>query len=301
MKLQRSTLALVATALLLGGVVLFTEARQANRSATVQGEGKPIYEFEEANVVGLHVETQTQEVTFERDDLGAWQLTNPENYPAEEAAIAFLLSRLTTDGLLNTTTIDAANQAEFGLDVPFATVEITLEDGTLHTLVLGDADFSGQNSYAFVDPEAIPLAQETGEVEVFLVSQDIVSGVDRPLDEWKAVVEIPAPDAEPEAADAEADDNDAASEADAEAATEDVGEETAEEGEEDTDPPATTVDTEATPETDSEAPATDPEADTDTEAPEANTNPSEGDTADSETAEPIEAIAPEPENTDALE
>lgn len=199
MKLQRSTVALVATALLLGGVVLFTQAQQSNsnRPATAPGnaDASPVFRFEEADVVRLHIETQGQAVTFEQDDQGFWQMTSPDQYPAEEAAIAFLLSRLTTDGLLKTTTIDAANQAEFGLQVPFATVELTLADGSTHSLALGDADFSGQNYYALIDPETIPLAKEAGEVEVAIVTENIFNGVNRPLEEWKAVVdEAPGPD-----------------------------------------------------------------------------------------------------------
>ena len=209
MKLQRSTLALVTTALLLGGIVLFIEARQANRPTTVQGEGAaPVYDFEEAAVVGLRIETPTQTVIFEREAAGAWQMTAPEEHPAEEAAIAFLLSRLTTNGLVDTTTVDVANQAEFGLDTPQATIEATLQDGTTHMLVLGDAEFSGQSYYALIDPENVPLPENAGEVMVALVSEDIANGVDRPLDEWKAVVATPEPSAdaeEPEASEAEPD------------------------------------------------------------------------------------------------
>ena len=204
MKLQRSTLALVATALLLGGVVLFTEARQANRSTAVQGEAAaPIYDFEEAAVVGLRIETPTQTVIFERDEAGVWQMTEPEAALAEEAAIAFLLSRLTTNGLVDTTVADAANQAEFGFDEPLATIEATLQDGTMHRLLLGDADVSGQAYYALVDPENIPLPEDAGEISVALVSEDVANGVDRPLEEWQAVVETPEPatDAEEPASD----------------------------------------------------------------------------------------------------
>lgn len=193
MKLQRSTLALVAGALILGTVVLVTESRERLRSTEIQGEeATPVYGFEETDVVGLHIETTTSEVTFSRDDNGFWQMTNPETHPAEEAAIAFLLSRLNTDGLITTIPADAANQADFGLDVPYATVSIRLQDDTLHQLVLGNTDFSGQNAYALVDPDSVPLSDEAGEITVALVSSGILSGVDRPLDEWKAVVESDA-------------------------------------------------------------------------------------------------------------
>jgi len=194
MKFQRSTVILVAIA------VLFTQARQSggNRPTTAQGDAEtsPVFDFEEEDVVYLRIETAAQTVVFEKDAEGFWQMIEPEAHPAEEAAIAFLLSRLVTDGLRQTTTIEAANQAEFGLDEPFATVELTLADDTTHTLILGDPDFSGQNYYALVDPENFPLVEDAGEVEVAIVTENIFNGVDRPLEEWQAVSET-APDPVP--------------------------------------------------------------------------------------------------------
>jgi len=193
MKFQRSTVVLVAIALLLGGVVLFTQARQPGEDgpATAPGdtETSPVFDFEEGDVVYLRIETAAQTVVFEKDAEGFWQMLEPETQPAEAAAIAFLLSRLVTDGLRQTTTIEAANQAEFGLDDPFATVELTLADETTHRLILGDADFSGQSYYALIDPENFPLAADGGEVEVAIVTENIVNGIDRPLEEWKAMVD----------------------------------------------------------------------------------------------------------------
>ncbi|NEQ46540.1 MAG: DUF4340 domain-containing protein [Leptolyngbya sp. SIOISBB] len=200
MKLQRSTVILVAAALLLGGVVLLTQSQQSPPNGSTAGqndsETSPVYDFAEADVVVLQIETSGQTVAFEKDDEDFWQMVEPDEQPAEEAAIAFLLSRLVTDGLLNTTTIDAAEQADFGFDDPFATVTLTLTDGTTHILIVGDADFSGQNYYALLDPEAFPLAADAGDIEVAIVTQNIVNGVDRPLEEWQAVLETPLEETE---------------------------------------------------------------------------------------------------------
>jgi hypothetical protein len=201
MKLQRSTVILVAAALLLGGVVLVTQSRQSgsNQATTTEPTdvtATPVYEFAEADVVFLQIETAAQTVVFEKDDDGFWQMLEPNERPAEEAAIAFLLSRLVTDGLVNTTTIEAASPADFGLDEPFATVDLTLADGSTHRLILGDPDFSGQNYYALIDPETFPLPDEVSDIEVAIVGENIFNGVDRPLEEWQAVVEdSPAEDA----------------------------------------------------------------------------------------------------------
>jgi hypothetical protein len=187
MALKKNTVVLVAIALVLGGGVILMESQQGSSPTATETEGEagPIFDFLETDVTGLHIETQTQEVTFERDELGFWQMTEPESVPAEEAAIAFLLSRLNTDGRLRTITVDGAEQADFGLDVPLATVDITLADGTTHLFVLGDPDFSGSAYYALVDPASIPLPDDAGEVAALVVSEDLLNAIERPLEEWQ--------------------------------------------------------------------------------------------------------------------
>jgi hypothetical protein len=141
MKLQKTTVALIAIALVLGVGVLVAENRRNPQQAAVdqaEGASSPVFTFDEAAVTALHIETDGQAVTFERDDDGFWQMTEPESGPAEEAAIAFLLSRLTTDGLTQTLTMAETDQEAFGLAVPFATVDLTLADGTTHQLILGE-------------------------------------------------------------------------------------------------------------------------------------------------------------------
>ncbi len=197
MKLQRSTLFLVAIAALFGIVVGVMEVRRsgdptAPQATDTEGAPSPLYTFEEADVTEIHIETQGAEVTLVRDADTLWQMTAPETAPAEEAAIAFLLSRLTTDGRLKTVTVDAAARADFGLDVPFATVDLTLADGSTHQLVLGGADFSGSAYYALVDPPQVPLPADAGEVSVAIVPGDVISAVDRPVAEWLAVVDAPS-------------------------------------------------------------------------------------------------------------
>ncbi|MEB3269344.1 MAG: hypothetical protein VKJ09_12450 [Leptolyngbya sp.] len=194
MKLQKTTLALLAIAVALGGAVIVAENRRDPQQAAVdqaQGASSPVFTFEESAVTGLHIETDGQAVTFERDDQGLWQMTAPEPGPAEEAAIAFLLSRLTTDGLTQTLTMAGTDQEAFGLAVPFATVDLTLADGTTHQVILGGSDFSGEGIYALVDPETFPIPDDAEAVPVALLSLDIRNGVDRPLVEWQAVTDAP--------------------------------------------------------------------------------------------------------------
>lgn len=196
MKLQRSTVALVGVALLLGAGVLFSEARRSPSSPEAeqaQPAEAPIFEFAESEVAGLTVERDGETLRFERNGQNIWQMVAPRQAPAEEGAIAFLLSRLITDAPVRRLTLTPEQQAEFGFDEPAGTVTLVLEDGTTHTVVLGARDFSGEALYALVDPPQVPLPQTAGEVPLYLVSVNVANGVERPLAEWLAPTDASAP------------------------------------------------------------------------------------------------------------
>lgn len=118
-----------------------------------------------------------------------------------------MLSRLTSDAPLREITLAAEQQQAYGFDPPAATVELTLQDGKTHTLVLGGRDFSGSSLYALIDPAALPLAADAEPVPLYIVSPDVASAVERPLPEWTvapAGSDTSPPSSEPEPSDSEA-------------------------------------------------------------------------------------------------
>lgn len=196
MKLQRSTVALVGIALLLGAGVLFSESRRAAsppEADLAQPLEAPIFDFAEADVVALIVERDGEILRFERNDQNVWQMVAPRQAPAEEGAIAFLLSRLVTDAPVRRLTLTPEQQAEFGFDEPAGSVTLTVEGGTTHTVVLGAQDFSGEALYALVDQPQVPLPETAGEVPLYLVSINVANGVERPLAEWLAPTDASTP------------------------------------------------------------------------------------------------------------
>ncbi|HEY9878292.1 MAG TPA: DUF4340 domain-containing protein [Leptolyngbyaceae cyanobacterium] len=198
MKLQRSTVVLVGLALLLGAGVLISEARRAPSSQDeqlVQKAKNPLFGFDEEAVAALTVERNGETLEFKRDEQNTWQMVRPTATPAEEGAVAFLLSRLVTDAPLRQITLTPDQQAQFGFDKPSGTVKLTLKGGETHTVVLGAKDFSGNSLYALVD-HAVPLAKDAGEVPLYVVSLDVANGVERPLAEWKLAPAASTPTSE---------------------------------------------------------------------------------------------------------
>jgi hypothetical protein len=192
MKIKPTTIGLVVAAILLGGITLLTVRTNEPRSEQSEEQGEPqeLFAFIESDVQSLRLETQSSSFEFDRTEDG-WQMVSPEQTPASDASIAFLLDQMATARSSRSITASADEAAEFGLDEPLATVEVTLDNEETHELVLGGYDFNRTSLYALADPP-----EEAEELTVFLVSPNFENAVGRPYEEWKQPVAIESPTGE---------------------------------------------------------------------------------------------------------
>lgn len=195
MKIKRSTVLLLLAALVLGGVTLLVV--QTQQPASEQAENtteQNLFSFKEDQVQSFTLENQSDSYAFEQNDEEKWQMVAPEQAPASDASIAFLLDQLVTGKSERSITVPAGDRADFGLDNPVATVEVTLDNQETHKLVLGGYDFNRSFIYALVDPPA----DENADLQVFLVSPNFENAVTRPREEWKqSAAASPSPSASP--------------------------------------------------------------------------------------------------------
>jgi len=112
--------------------------------------------------------------------------------PANEAHIAFLLNELATG---KSDRIIADPRIEDGIDKPLAIVDITLNNGKKHQLILGNLNYNNTALYAVTDPPT----QITKPLDILLVPIDFQNAVNRPLSEWKQqeIQPTPTPEASP--------------------------------------------------------------------------------------------------------
>lgn len=205
MKIKRSTVLLVGIALLMTAGVVILETRQppATEGGTeAESTGRPLFGFDEKDVTALTVNRNGESLAFSKDKDGNWQITQPEVGPAEPGAVAFLLSRLTSDSSLQEVSMAADQQQDFGFTNPAGQVTVTLTDGSTHTLILGGKDFSGNSRYAIADPKTWPLPADSNAIPVQVVSADVANGIDRPLAEWKQAADQTNPN-QPNSADSQ--------------------------------------------------------------------------------------------------
>lgn len=195
MKIKRSTGFLLLAALVLAGATLLVVQTQQPTSEQAENTTEQnLFSFQEDQVQSLTLDNQSESYAFERNDEEKWQMVEPEQTPASDASIAFLLDQMVAGKSERSITVPVGDRADFGLDNPVATVEVTLANQETHKLVLGGYDFNRSFIYALVDPPA----DENADLQVFLVSPNFESAVARPREEWKqSAAASPSPSASP--------------------------------------------------------------------------------------------------------
>lgn len=104
--------------------------------------------------------------------------TNLTRVPGNEAYVAYLLDQM-VKGISDRVTIDP--RIDYGLNQPQATIDVKLNDGKTHQLILGKPNFNKSSLYAIADPPT----QGNQSPQVILVSANFENAVNRPLSEWK--------------------------------------------------------------------------------------------------------------------
>lgn len=193
MKLQRTTLFLLCTAILLGGVVYLAETQEAKQREVAKITKLPIFGFKEDQIQALTIYQDEETLEFERatgKDTG-WRLKTPKDVPASNAAVAFLLNLLVEGKSDRSFLIKPKQLPDYGLDKPLAVISIKLKNQQSHQLILGKPDFNRSSLYAQVDPSV----QLPNSWNVLLVPIDFEYAVNRPLSEWqsKSELDIPKP------------------------------------------------------------------------------------------------------------
>jgi len=184
MKLQRNTVILLVSALVLGGFVYFSETQRTQKQEETKTTKQPIFAFKDDQIQSLTIYTAKDTLEFERvNGPGTnWRMKTPKDAPASDAAVAFLTDLLVEGKSDRSFTIPTNQRQEYGLDQPMATVKIQLKNKANHRLILGKPDFNKSFLYALVDSPT-PTPQQ---LNVLLVPYDFEYAVNRPLSEWQS-------------------------------------------------------------------------------------------------------------------
>ncbi len=145
----KNTLIMAVVAGILMAAVYFLEIRGGEERAETERVADRLLRFETADVTGLNLETADSNISLQRVD-DAWRITAPYDLAANDSAVDSIINRLQRadhDRMIDEAPDDLAR---FGLAAPEVEVTVELNDGSSHSLALGNGTPVGFN--VFVRP-----------------------------------------------------------------------------------------------------------------------------------------------------
>ncbi len=119
-----------------------------------EAESEPAYTAlslgEDEKVTNLKVTNENGEFDLKKQDDETWILTSDESVDVDEDKISTKIESIktiTSDQIVE----NAENLADYGLEEPSVTIEITLENGDSHTIKIGDYNNVASAYYLMVD------------------------------------------------------------------------------------------------------------------------------------------------------
>lgn len=199
MKLKKSTILLLASALVLGTGVFIYEVTIAPQMEVAKLKNKKVFEFEIEQVKALTLETPERKLEFTKVESKSesaesqWEmkileasdkseLNDRKPIAANEAYVSFLLSLLANAQSERQIPLNSERKTEYGLDKPQATIDFTLKNDKSYRVILGKRDFSDNFLYAIATVPDNPQSSQSA----ILLPTNFENGVNRPLSEWKA-------------------------------------------------------------------------------------------------------------------
>ncbi|MFH1021753.1 MAG: DUF4340 domain-containing protein [Planctomycetota bacterium] len=173
----RNTLLLLAVAIGFFAYVWLVERKREPAEKTKERNEKVFPDFKEEEVESLEVINSTGTFAFVREDK-AWKLVKPIAADADSGIVGGVLSEL--NYMRRTTAIEPAPgkslvAADFGLDAPQTSIAFRQKGQPVRKLLVGKKDVTNDNVYVRVE----------GQPDILVVSQYLVSRVDKPLNEFR--------------------------------------------------------------------------------------------------------------------
>ncbi len=184
MKIKRTTLILMLTALVLGGFVYLYEIRGKQQQTETQEKQKQVFNFDSEQIQTITIKQESETLTLKINkeaEEKAWNITAPVEKKADLQTVEFLLYELTNLKSDRSISTSISRLSEYGLEKPEITLEVQLKDGKNIRLFLGQPDFNGNFIYSQLEPEGEPPE----EVSVLLLSVNFKNVLTKPVSEWE--------------------------------------------------------------------------------------------------------------------
>ena len=152
--IKKPTLLVLLCALILGGAVYYFEFRSGSGAKPVIETTKPAFSVQPADIASFTITHPAQSgdtpVRFEKRD-GIWQIVQPIQTEADQPTADGIIDAITSAQIAQTEPGTPDRRKAYGLDPAQISLEFQLKNGSKHTLLVGNTNFTGDSVYTVVD------------------------------------------------------------------------------------------------------------------------------------------------------
>jgi hypothetical protein len=180
--IKKSTLIVLVCAAVLGGAFYYLNKKHDQDVSALLDSSKPAFTFPAADVTSVTVSHPAKPnepaVHMEKtrgSSGGNWNIVQPIETAADSSVVDGSLSNLAFARSTQTEPGTPDRLKAFGLDPAKVSVTFQLNNGTKHSLAVGEKVFDGDSVYAIAD----------GGNSVLLLPGSVLTSADKTLDDWR--------------------------------------------------------------------------------------------------------------------
>jgi Domain of unknown function (DUF4340) len=103
---------------------------------------------------------------------GAWQIVQPVETEADQSVLSGIVNDIANAKIAQSEPGTPDRLKAFGLETPAVSLELQLQNGSKHTILMGNKDFTGTSAYSIID----------GGTSVAMLPESLLASADKSLD-----------------------------------------------------------------------------------------------------------------------
>lgn len=176
--IKKSTLLVLACAIILGGAVYYFQWRSSTHPKPVEASGKAAFTLQASDVSSLTIvhpgQKDEPEVHLAKQN-GTWNITQPLETGADASAVNGITDGLASARITQSEPGTPDRLKAYGLDSPRLELDFETKDGAQHKILMGDKDFTGSYVYSLID----------GEKNVSLLPLSLYDSSNKPVEDLR--------------------------------------------------------------------------------------------------------------------
>jgi len=173
--IKKPTLILLLCAIVLAVGVYYFDYKKSLNPRPAEDAPKSAFTFQASDVKSLTISRpilgSVPPIHFELHD-GAWQIVQPIETQADQSALEGIVNDIANAKIAQSEPGTPDRLKAFGLNSPAVSIELQLQNGSKHTIQMGNKDFTGVSAYSLVD----------SGTSVSLLPESLLASVDKSLD-----------------------------------------------------------------------------------------------------------------------